>query len=176
MINDLAKYKVFSSLNLKSTYHQVPLKVSDRKYTAFEVNGHLFKFCRIPFRSQKRSCCIPESHRQNNPERKFMWCFSLLLLQDVHDQNVKKFLEAIAKADITFNKLKSGTSVRSINILGYHINGGIIKPDPERLHSLKELPPQKNSKSAKRAFGMFAYYAKLIYNFSTTNRKHKIPT
>ena len=30
MINNLTKYKVFSSFNLKCTYHQVPLKVSDK--------------------------------------------------------------------------------------------------------------------------------------------------
>ena len=34
------------------------------------------------------------------------------------------------------------------------------------LHPLKELPLPKNSKSAKRALGMFAYYAKWIHNFS----------
>ena len=49
MINDLAKYKVFSSFNLKSAYHQELLEVSNRKYTAFKANGHLFQFCRILF-------------------------------------------------------------------------------------------------------------------------------
>ena len=82
-----------------------------------------------------------------------------LLLQDVHSQNMtkmfKKFLEAIAKADNTLNKLKSVTSLQSINILGYHISSGIIKPDPERLCPLKKLPPLENLKSAKRALGMF---------------------
>ena len=61
---------------------------------------------------------------------------------------------------------QSVTSVRSINILGYHISGGIIKPDPERLCPLEELPPPENSKLAKRALGMFAYYMKWIHNFS----------
>ena len=86
--------------------------------------------------------------------------------QSEHDQNVKKFLEAITKADIILIKLKSVNSVWSINILGYHISSGIIKPDPERLCPLKELTPPENSKLAKRALGMFAYYAKWIHNFS----------
>ena len=34
--------------------------------------------------------------------------------QSEHDQNVKKFLEAIVKADITLNKSKFVTSVQSI--------------------------------------------------------------
>lgn len=38
MINSLAKYAVFSTFDLKSAYHHVPLKMLDRKYTAFEAN------------------------------------------------------------------------------------------------------------------------------------------
>ena len=49
MINELAKYNVFSTFDLKSAYHQIPIKNSDKKYTAFETNGKLFQFCRIPF-------------------------------------------------------------------------------------------------------------------------------
>eukprot|EP00794_Sanderia_malayensis_P010293 gene10293-11354_t len=48
MINNLAQYKVFSTFDLKSAYHQVQIKESDRKYTAFEAHGRLYQFCRIP--------------------------------------------------------------------------------------------------------------------------------
>ena len=48
MVNNLAAYKVYSTFDLKSAYHQVPIKESDRKYTGFEANGRLYQFCRIP--------------------------------------------------------------------------------------------------------------------------------
>ena len=54
---------------------------------------------------------------------------------------------------------------RSIIILGYCISRE-IKPDPERLCALKELPPPENSKLAKRILDKFAYYTKWIHNFS----------
>lgn len=34
---------------MKSGYHQVPLIQNDKKYTAFEGNGKLYQFRRIPF-------------------------------------------------------------------------------------------------------------------------------
>ena len=49
MVNNLAQCKVFSTFDLKSAYHQVPIKESDRKFTGFEANGRLYQFCRIPF-------------------------------------------------------------------------------------------------------------------------------
>ena len=49
MINDISKYKYFTTLDSKSAYHQVPIKEEDHKYTAFEINGKLYQFTRLPF-------------------------------------------------------------------------------------------------------------------------------
>ena len=48
-VNQLAKCKWFSTLDLKSAYYQVPLAKEDRAYTAFEADGKLYQYCRLPF-------------------------------------------------------------------------------------------------------------------------------
>ena len=48
LAQEIAKYKIYSSLDLKSAYHQIPIK-EDRPYMAFEANGKLYQFYRIPF-------------------------------------------------------------------------------------------------------------------------------
>ena len=45
------------------------------------------------------------------------------------------------------------------------VGNGIIKPDPEKLRPLEQLPPPTNPKSLKRVLGLFAYYAKWIKQF-----------
>ena len=49
-------------------------------------------------------------------------------------------------------------------ILGYLIDDGIIKPDPERLRPLQELPPPSNARSLKRALGLYAYMSSRFLN------------
>ncbi len=49
MINKLSQYKVFSTFDLKSAYHQIPLQESETKFTAFEALGDLFEFTILPF-------------------------------------------------------------------------------------------------------------------------------
>ncbi|XP_066963203.1 uncharacterized protein [Macrobrachium rosenbergii] len=46
LVNEIAKYKVFSSVDLKSAYHLVPLPEEDRPYTAFEADSGLYQFTR----------------------------------------------------------------------------------------------------------------------------------
>ena len=49
MVQELSKYKFFSTFDLKSAYHQVPIREEDCKFTAFEVNGELWEFTCVPF-------------------------------------------------------------------------------------------------------------------------------
>ena len=49
VINKVAQDTFYSSLDLKSAYHQVPLAPEERPMTAFEADGGLFQDCRLPF-------------------------------------------------------------------------------------------------------------------------------
>ena len=86
--------------------------------------------------------------------------------KEEHDLNVQLFLEVLSKRNLTLNTSKTIKSVHSINILGYCVGNGVIKPDPKRLRPLQELPPPTSQGSLKRAMGMFAYYARWIQDFS----------
>ena len=48
-INEIAKYKVFGTLDLKSAYQKIPLLLEDKPYTAFVANGKLYQFTHLPF-------------------------------------------------------------------------------------------------------------------------------
>ena len=49
IIDEAAEWKVFSKIDLKSAYHQIEIRESDKPLTSFEVNGKLYQFCRLPF-------------------------------------------------------------------------------------------------------------------------------
>ena len=49
MARNIAKYRVFSTFDLKSAYHQIPLKPEEKQYTVFTADGNLYQFCRVPF-------------------------------------------------------------------------------------------------------------------------------
>ena len=151
-------------INLKSAY-QVSIQESDRKFTRFEANGRLYQFCRIPFGLANGVVVFQRAMDRMVEEEALKDTFPYLdnitvagRHQQEHDANVKKFLEAVEQRNLTLNKNKSVENKTSINIFGYYVCSGLIKPDEERLKPLQEFPPSTNVHSLRRIVGMFAYY------------------
>ena len=63
--------------------------------------------------------------------------------KEEHDSNLKKLLDAAETDNFTLNKDKSKFKVTSLNLLGYNRQ---IKPDPERLQALIDLPAPQTPK------------------------------
>ena len=151
-INELSKYKVFSTLDL-----QIKLTSSDCKYTAFEANGKLFDFTRIPFgvkngvaEFQRKMC---EFIKKENLMGAFSYLDNITVAghdQAEHDRNVSSFLKAILRRGFTLNDNKTISSVKHINILGYVVGNMTIKPDPERLRPLQDFPVPCNKNALCR--------------------------
>ena len=51
-------------------------------------------------------------------------------------------------------------STRKLEILGNIVENGCIKPDPERVRPLDNLPVPADAKSLKQVIGLFAHYSK----------------
>ena len=173
MINNLAQYKVFSPFDLKSAYHQVQIKGSDRKYTGFEADGRLYQFCHIPFGVTNGvavfQCAMDKFVVDESLEDTFPYLDNITVAgryQAEHDANVRKLREAVNRKSLTLNERKSIESMEKINILSYCVGNGVIAPDEERLQQLKDFPLPRNIQALRRVIGMFAYYAKWIPNFS----------
>ena len=171
--NKIASGNIFSTLDLKSAYYEIPLSENEKHYTAFEANGKLYQYCRLPFvvkngvpAFQKIMDGIIESNKLLGV---FAYLDNVTIVgknQQQHDNNLKAFLETAKTLNLTFNESKSIISVNEISLLGYTISNGCIKPDAERFQPLIELPVPKTQKELKRVVGMLAYYAKWIPRFS----------
>ena len=61
-------------------------------------------------------------------------------------------------------------SRRTLNILGNVISEGKIRPDPDPMKALYDLPPLQTKKELKQILGLFSYYSQWINNFSAKIR------
>ena len=165
--------KYFSTIDPKSAYHQIPLDEADRSYTAFEAGGGLWQFTVMPYGVMNGAVCFQHKMDELIEEEKLADTYTYLdnvticgLTEEEHNSNLEKFRHAATKYDITFKEDKCIYCVTSLNILGYVVSHGEIKPDPERFGPLKKLPVPKTVKALQRVIGMFSYYSKWIPRFS----------
>lgn len=173
LVHKISQYEYFSSIDLRSAYHQIPILEHERIYTGFEACGNLYQFTRIPFGVTNGVACFQRI--MNNIIQKEGLQDIYAFLDDVticgkskenHDQNLQKFLNVAEKYSLTLNKEKCKFGMTKINILGYTIERKSIKPDADRLRPLIHLPLPKDTTSLRRIQGMFAHYSKFIYKFS----------
>ena len=176
-VNKIAQYRVFSTIDLRSAYHQVPIKDQDKPYTAFEACGRLYQFTRIPFGVTNGVACFQRIMDTLIKEEELDGTYAYLddvticgMTQEEHDANLAKFLQATKSRNIVYNEEKCRFSTEKLNILGYVIENGAIRPDPERLKPLRDLPVPCDRKSLRRALGLFAYYSQWIYDYSSKIR------
>ena len=173
LINTIANYRIFSKIDLRSAYHQIPIKESDKQYTAFEGLGSLFQFNRMPFGITNGVACFQRVMNQfieeNNLNATFAYIDDITICGksvEEHDMNLKKFLDAAKKKNLTFNDNKCVFKTKSVKLLGFLIENGQIQPDPDRIKPLKDLPLPTDSKSLKRTIGMFSHYSSWLPYFS----------
>lgn len=173
VIARISKYKVFSTIDLKSAYHQIPIKESEKHYTAFEAGGKLYHFLRVPFGVTNGVACfqrvIDKIIQDEGLEGTFPYIDNITVCGDdqvEHDTNLKKLLASVKKYNLTLNEEKCQYSSKTVKLLGYIIENKTIKPDPDRLAPLMNLPVPNDSASLQRALGMFSHYCRWIPSFS----------
>ena len=74
---------------------------------------------------------------------------------------------SVAKThNLTFNEAKCAYFTDTIKLLGSKIHNGSLRPDPDRVKTLRELPPPKTTKEQQRVVGLSAYFAQWISHYS----------
>ena len=117
-VNEVAKHKFYSTLDLKSAYHQVPIRDDEKLYTAFEAGGRLYQFRRIPFGVTNGVACfqrIIDIIQSENLKGTYAYLDNITVCgmsQEEHDQNLERFLEAAKKYNLAFNHDKSIMSTK----------------------------------------------------------------
>lgn len=172
-VGQIANYSVFSTLDLKSAYYQIPLCHADRPYTAFEADGKLFQYTRLPFGVTNGVSCfqriVDNLIEKHNLTGTFAYLDNITVCghnKTDHAANLNALFNAAKTEGLTFNESKCLFSQKEIDLLGYRVSCKNIKPDPERLRPLLQLPLPTSKPELQRALGMFSYYAKWIDKFS----------
>jgi len=112
-VNNVAQVTYYSSLDLRSAYHQIPLLDEERFYTAFEAGGELYQYKRLPLgvtngvsAFQRSIDCFIKRYQLL---KVYAYLDDLTVTGETieeHDLNLKRLLDTAAACNLTFNEVK----------------------------------------------------------------------
>ena len=172
-LDALAGSKYFSTFDLRSGYHQIPMDADSIEKTAFITREGTFAFNVMPFGLCNAGATFQRFMDLLMAGITYKIC--LVYLDDIiiFSRDLK---EHLARCKIVFQRLRSAglklkvskcNMVRdSVQFLGHIVSGDGIATDPDKIIKVQEWPQPKNVHDVKSFYGLCSYYRKFVQNFA----------
>lgn len=143
MFAELRGETLFSTLDLQSAYHQVPLHEDSRSLTTFITHDGLFRFKRVPFGLASGPSCFQRMMSFILKGLSGVQCY----LDDIvsgmtaeeQDKRLTAVLRCIEEAGLKLNVPKCNIRQTELSFLGHTVSGKGLQPDAAHVLSLKHL-------------------------------------
>ena len=175
--------KVFSTLDMRSGYHHVKMTEEARPKTVFTLPANLGKweFLHCPFGLVQApayfQCLI------NAVLAPFDFAFGylddiLIYSPDVetHLKHLELIFQRLHEVDLKLKMEKCSFLKKHIQYLGHIVSGDGIKPVPEKLSSIQQIPCPCTPKEVKQFLGLVGYCRKFIPRYADIVRPLKALT
>ena len=166
--------KWFSTFDLRSSYHQLPVNPADRDKTAFICPRGMFRFKTMPFglcnagASFQRLMDIVMSGLQLE--------ICLVYLDDIivysstlgeHFQRLTTIFERLRRAGLKLKPEKCNLLQESVSFLGHVISRHGIGTDPSKIEAVSAWPTPTCQKDVRSFLGLASYYRRFIRDFAS---------
>lgn len=173
ILDNLGRAKYFSTLDLMSGFHQIPLEEQSKKYTAFSSNTGHFEFNRLPFglnispNSFQRMMSIALSGLPS--ECAFLYIDDIIVVGcsiNHHLSNIRKVFNQLRKFNLKLNPKKFQFFKSEVTYLGHCISENGILPDKSEFDVVLNYPVPKNIDETRRFVAFCNYYRRFIPNIA----------
>ena len=86
--------------------------------------------------------------------------------EEEHDERVVRVLNRAREINLKLKKEKTKIKCTTVDYMGHKITSEGLKPDPEKVQAILQMPTPKDKKDLQRFLGMVQYLAKFISHLS----------
>ena len=164
----------FSTLDLRSGYHQVAMEPNDADKTAFVTRRGIFRWKVMPF----GLCNAPATFQRLMDivlsGLNFEIC--LVYLDDViifgstpeeHLDRLERVFQRLREANLKLKPSKCQLLRRSVGFLGHIVTPEGVAMDPSKVKDVVEWPVPQKLRDVRAFLGLCSYYRRFVRDFST---------
>ena len=177
LLPELNRAKVFSTLDVKNRFWHVELDADSSKLTTFNTPFGRFRWCRLPFglssapeEFQRRQHQAVEGLPGVNSIHDDILVFgegnTVGEASLNHDRNLHALLQRCRERNITLNQEKVQLRRTKVPFMGHLITSEGLKPDPEKVRTMQEMPKPTDAAGFQRLIGFVTYLSRFLPKLS----------
>ncbi|XP_063959342.1 uncharacterized protein K02A2.6-like [Lytechinus pictus] len=159
--------KVFSKLEARHGYWSVVLDEESSFLTTFNSPFGRFRYLRLPF-----GLNVSQNVFQEKMDIILEKCPGTIGIADdivvfgqdqqEHDKNLVNLMKVSREFGLVFNPDKCECSIPSVKFFGCYYDAAGVHPDPDKVESIKRIPPPDNVKDLQKFLGMVQYLSPFV--------------
>ena len=163
--------KVFSKMDAKNGYWSVKLDEPSSKLCCFNTPFGKYRFLRLPF-----GLVVSQDVFQQRMDSILERCPGCTGIADdvavygrdekEHDKNLLNLMKVAQEHGLVFNSAKCVIKTKEIPFFGMIYGAEGVKPDPDRVTAIRQLPAPENTKELQEFLGIATYMAPFIPRLS----------
>ena len=173
-LDQLQHAKYFSSMDLRSGFWQIELDLASRDKTAFISHAGLFQFRVMPFGLTNAPATF--QRLMDLVLGRVKWLCALIYLDDIivysssfddYLHHLDLVLQQIQWSGLTLKIDKCHFCKTHLKYLGHVVSKEGIRPDPDKLNTVREYPVPNKLKAVRTFLDLSSYYRRFIKDYAT---------
>jgi len=163
----------FSTLDLRSGYHNIPIRVADRDKTAFITRRGCFRYRVMPF----GLTCAPSVFQRLMDlvlcgltyETCLVYLDDIIVFSCDFDSHLARLREVFARlraANLKVHIKKCSLFQKRVNFLGHVLTETRIEVQREKVEAVRSWPTPRNLTEVRSFVGLCSYYRRFIAGFA----------
>lgn len=167
IISNLSNAKYFSHIDLSDAFLQIPVDENSKHLLTINTHIGLFQYNRMPFGVKTAPGKFQEDMDQITIgiEGTTAYLDDIFVsgsTKQIHDSRLTQILQRLNDFGFKIKLAKCKFALTEITYLGYVISQDAIKPDPNRIRSIADMPPPTTVPELRSFLGAINFYAKFV--------------
>jgi hypothetical protein len=169
-----SKAKIFSCLDLRAGFHQIPIHPDSQRYTSFWWGNQLWCFTRVAFGLRNAPATFQRVMDAELQQADCTDC-AVAYIDDVliwsenledHAKHLQKVFSCFEQCGLRIHPEKSVFASACVEFLGHNLSAGGVSPNQVKVQAIREMKPPTSVEGLRSVLGFFGYYRCYLPQYS----------
>ena len=170
--------KWFSTIDMKSGYHQVDVLEEHKERTAFTLGPlGFYEFNKLPFGLSNSPSCYQRIMEHYIGDYNMKICFiyldDLVIFSSTFDQHIERLqlvLTRLGECGMKLAPEKCHFAQKQVKFLGHVVSENGLETDPDKTERIRNYPRPKDADELRSFLALCGYYRRFVHNFSKVSK------